>query len=94
MTKKKVFLKIEKLPIFGILLTIEIKKTKELEIAFWGYTANTEKPKIVSIAHMYFWRSIFHPKRIIFYVKEIVRKVKDYEEFHKKQIVENLIKNL
>lgn len=93
MTRTKVFLKIEKLPIFGILLTIEVSKKNKLEMVFWGYTANTEKPKIVSIAHMWFWSSVFHPKRIVFYVKDIVKKVKNYEEFHKKQIIENLIKN-
>jgi len=60
----------------------------------WGFTANTEKPMIVSIAHMRFWQSLFHPTRIYKYVKDIVQKVKGYEERQKKQIVENLIKNL
>lgn len=94
MKKNRVFLKIEKLPIFGILLTIEVKKKHELEIAFWGYTANTEKPMIVSIAHLRFWPSVFHPNRIFKHVKGIVQKVKDYEKFQKERIVENLIKNL
>jgi len=93
MKKNRIFLKIEKLPIFGILLTIEVKKKDELEMAFWGYTANTEKPIIVSIAHLRFWQSILHPQRIFKYVKDIVKKVKDYEKRYKERIVENLIKN-
>jgi hypothetical protein len=76
------------------LLTIEISQTNELEFVFRGYTANTEKPIIVSIAHLPFWQSVFHPKSIFKYLKRIIEKVKGYEEHQKKRIVENLIKNL
>jgi hypothetical protein len=92
--RRKVYLKTEKLPIFGILLSIEVSKTNELEFVFRGYTANTEKPIIVSVAHMRFWQSLLHPNRIYKYVKRIVEKVQDYEKFTKIRIIENLIKNL
>jgi hypothetical protein len=92
--ERRIYLKIEKLQIFGILLSIEICKINELELVLRGYTANTEKPKIVMVAHLRFWQSILHPRRIFKYVKQIVKKVKDYEEFTKRQIIKDLIKSV
>lgn len=90
--KNKNKIRIEKLPIFGILLTFGISKShSSWELDMVGYSKNTPKPQFIAAVHSPIKFILTHPWHIVKNLKMIIEKVGNYEKSQRSRLNKELI---
>jgi len=90
--KNKNKIRIEKLPIFGILLSFGVSKFHSgWHIDMVGYTKNTPNPQFVSSMHTPLKHILIRPKSVVRSINMLVNKVKDWERVKNRILNKELI---